>query len=895
MFWERWPRILPLRLRSLFHRTRVEAELEEELQDHIDHLTREFLERGLPPSEAKIAAVRRFGGVARHKEECRDARGLNLLEQLLRDIRYGGRALLHQPGFTLVALVTLALGIGATTAMFTVVAHVLLRPLGYRDADRLVVVQYQRSGTVAAANFLDFQSQSRSFEGMGAAEWWSPNLSLADRPEELDGLRVTPEIFPLLGVAPLLGRTFTPEEASPGGPRVVILSYQLWHSHFAGDSSVIHRRLTIDGESHEVIGVMPPGFVFAPYWATGARLWTPLPLDQRATDRTGASLRVFARLRPDVPLDAARREIAALAARLNQEYPGTNPGGTLIPLKDLVVGDVREPLRALFAAVGLVLLIACTNVAHLQLLRAAARQREFALRGALGAARGRLLQQSLIESLLLSLAGGAAGLLLAWGGLRLLRRFGPTNLPRLDSIAIDPPIVAFVLAVSLGATLLFGLAPALTAAGADLHAPLKEGSRGTADSPRRRRFRALLVASEFALALMLLVGAGLVLRSFIARQRLDPGFRAEGVLSAVVSLRGTAHADPARRGGFYRDLLASVRALEGVTEASLINHLPLHGDNWPFPYAIEGRALAAPASAPRALFRIVQPGFFSALGIPLLAGRDFTDDDLSSRARVVIVNQAMARREWPGANPLGRRLSVDDPAKGADWFTVIGVVGDSRQAGWISDVRGEMYFPHLALLAPADLPGWQGSLVSFLNPSRMTLVIHSRRDSGRLLGEIRAAVGRLDPGAPVSDVLTLKAAVAEQFAEPRFELSLFAGFALLALILAAVGIYGVMSYSVARRSHEIGIRLALGANRGDAFRLVVRQGMRLALAGSLAGLAGALILARYLRSMLFGVDPSDPLTLAGVTLLLALVALLAAAVPARRAARVNPLVALRSD
>ncbi|HWA56236.1 MAG TPA: ABC transporter permease [Gemmatimonadales bacterium] len=881
------------RWRSLFRRSRVEAELAEELDNHVQHLTDELRAGGLDTGRARTEALRRFGGVERHKEACRDARGLNRLDHLWRDLRHAWRSLLARPGFTLVAGTTLALGIGATTAMFTVVEHILLRPLGYREADRLVVLQYERMNTVAAGNFLDFQKEARSFAGMGAAEWWSPNVGGGDAAEEIQGLRLTAGIFPLLGVAPLLGRTFTADETHAGAEHVVVLSHQLWQTRFGGDSTVVGRTISMDGAPFTIIGVMPRGFGFAPYWATGARLWAPLVLDARAADRTGASLRVFARLGDGVSLEAARREVAAIAARLEQAWPGTNRGGTVVPLKELVVGDVRDALQVLFAAVTLVLLIACANVAHLQLLRAAAREREFALRGALGASRSRLLQQSLVESFLLALIGAAGGLFVAWGGLRLLLRLAPGRLPRIDSLSLDLPALGFVLLAALGATIVSGLVPALAASRADLHGVLKEGGRGNSEAPGRRRLRALLVVSEFALALMLLIGAGLVLRSFDARRRLDPGFRPDGVFSAVINLRGSAHQPGERREQFFHDLQQSAGALPGVQGVSMINHLPLHGDSWRLSFVIEGRPLAEPGDGPSAYFRVVMPDYFGTMGIPVLSGRDLTEDDRRSGNQVVIINQSMAERHWPGQNPLGARISVGALATGADWYTVVGVVRDARQTGWTGPVLEEMYFPWL----PPAAPGARGgeTLAASLHPGTMTLVLRSTRPTAELLREVRGLVTALDRDVSVSDVLTLRDAVDEQFAGPRFQLSLLGGFALLALVLAAVGIYGVMSYTVMRRAQEIGVRLALGAAGGDAVRLVVGQGMRLALAGSAIGLGGSLLLSRYLRSLLFGVGPTDPFTFLGVPLLLAAVALVALAIPARRAARVNPLTALRSD
>lgn len=894
MIWDRLPHILGQKLRTLFNRKAVEQDLDDELRDHVEHQVSAFRTQGMTTRTARTEALKAIGGIERRKDEMRDVRGVGSLDHLVRDARLAVRALIRNPSYTSIALITLALGIGATTAIFTVVNGVLLRPLGYRDPSRLVVVHYQRGTTVAAANFLDFR-QGKSFEAAGAAEWWTPNVSDGVRPEELDGLRITSDILPLLGVAPILGRVFTEEETHQGSNHVVVLSHQIWQRRFGGDSSVVGQTLRMNGEPYQIIGVMPRDFQFAPFWATRARLWAPLVLDDRITDRTGASLRVFARLKPGVTVEAASREISAIAARLNQEYPGTNPDALVSPLMDLVVGDVRDALLVLFAAVGFVLLIACANVAHLQLLRAAAREREFALRGALGASRSRLIQQSLVESAILALAGGLGGLLVAWAGVRLLIRLAPSEIPRLETLGIDTPVLLFVLLVSLGATLVFGLVPAITAARVNLHEPLKEGSRGSADSPRKRRIRGILVASEFALALMLLVGAGLVLRSFAARRGLDAGFKPEGVFSAVIALRGTAHADRERRSQLFEQVIDQVRTLPGVISASAINHLPLHGDNWQFPFYVEGRPLVEPGHESRAFFRVSRPDYFSTMGLPLLQGRDFTPEELAGRAHVVIINQSMATQQWPGESPLGKRISIDNPSGTPDWYSIVGVSKDARQSGWTQELRAEMYFPNLPAAGPSDLPGSQSQFVTFLNPAEMTLVVRTQNRLATLLKAVEGIVGSLDKDVPVTDVITMQQAVEEEFAEPRFYLSLLTGFALLAVTLAAIGIYGVMSYSVARRSQEIGIRLALGAGTRDAFNLIVGQGLRLAAFGGAAGIAGALMLSRYLRSLLFGVGAADPLTFIAVVALLTLVAVAAAAIPARRASRVNPLTALRSD
>ena len=573
-----------------------------------------------------------------------------------------------------------------------------------------------------------------------------------------------------------------------------------------------------------------------------------------------------------------------MGARIEAAFPGTSPTVTVVPLQDRVVGDVRAALVILMAAVGLVLLIACANVAHLQLVRGASRARELAVRTALGASRGRVMRQLLTESLLLSAAGGAVGLLLAEQGTRLLIAFGPAELPHLDTIAIDARVVAFMTAVTIGAGVAFGAAPALNASRLDVNESLKEGSRSASDTMRRRRVRSALVVSEFAMALVLLVSAGLVLRSFFMRLAVDVGFDPRETVSMIVSVTGSKSADPARRATFFQTLVERVRALPGVESASAINHVPLHGDNWHFGFAIEGRPPAPPGRGPSAAYRVVLPEYFQTMRIPIVRGRDFTERDLSEAPHVAIVNEYMARRHWPGADPIGQRITWN-PEK-PDWYTVVGVIKDVKQASWSREKSEEMYFPYRQ--SPMYL-----KTASFA--SYMTLVVRGGSTPISTTRAIESIVHGLDADVPVSDVITLEDAVAEDLAEPRFYTWLLSAFAAVALVLAAVGIYGVMSHAVARRTHEIGIRLALGAARRDVFTIVVVQGLSLAAFGGAIGLGGAFAVTRFLHTLLFGVEPLDPVTFGMVTALLAAVGVLACAVPARRASRVDPVVALRCE
>ena len=878
---EHWIYTLPLRIRSLLRRSDVERELDEELRYHVDELTALYVARGMAAEGARTAALRAVGGIERRKEEVRATRQVAVFENLGRDVRYALRMLRRTPGFTAIAIVTLAFGIGANTAIFTVVNGVLLRPLPYADPGRIVVLP-GRGATVAPGTFLDWQDDSRSYESMGLAQYWTPTLTGGGHPEQFKALQVTAGMFRLLGVA---------QEGHAGKDRVVVLRYEFWRDRFALDRDVIGRTVVLDGDRYTIIGVMPKGFLFAPFWSTESQFWVPLSLDARRQDRATASMRGFARLRAGVTLAGARAEMATIAARLERQYPGTNLHVTVFPLQQVVVGDVSAALLILLIATTLVLLIACANVTHLQLMRGAARERENAMRLSLGATRGRLLQQSLVESLLLAFAGGVAGLLLAVMGVRAVVALAPSDIPRIDSITIDARVFVVMLVVAVATGFISGLAPALPMAAVDPHRILKESGSGGGNSARRQRAGRMLVVSEYAMAVILLVGAGLVLRSFAAMLRVDPGFDPNGVVTTVISTHGTADEPLPGRNVFYANVLDRIAALPQVTGAGAINHVPLHGDYWHFSYFVAGRPEPPPDQRSRAIFRVVRPGYFDVMRIPLLRGRAITAQDMNDQARVVVIDETMARASWPGEDPVGRRISVDDPDSGADWFTVVGVVKDVRESTWSGVHSGEMYYPYWA--GSGGEPS--GRLASLLHPNSMSLVIRSTGDPMLLIPAIRRIVAGLDRDVPVADVITLDAAIAEQVAAPGFYLSLLAGFAVIALLLAVVGIYGVISYAVSMRTREIGIRLALGADRQVPLRLVIGQGLRLALLGAAIGTVGALGLTRYLRTLLYGIGPTDLITFAATPSLLIVVAMIACYVPARRAARIDPMVALRAE
>jgi predicted permease len=810
---------------------------------------------------------------------------MKLMDGLLQDIRHALRQLRQSPGFAIVAVLTLALGIGANTAIFSVVNAVLLRPLPYKDDGRLVVILTHGRGPVAPANFADWQRQSHAFESMGAAEYWTPNLTGTDNPEKLLGLRVTPEIFPMLGLQPLLGRVFLPEEQKVGKEHEIVLSYQLWQSHFAGNPNVIGQSVPLSGHQYTIVGVMPSEFKFAPFWATRSQLWSPLALGSRLTDRDGSSLRVFARLNPGVTLQQAQSELAAITGRLEQEFPGTNQDIEVLSLREKVVGNIRPALLVLLGAVGFVLLIACANVSHMLLARAAARQKEIALRSALGATRWDTLRQLLVESLTLALIGGGAGLLLAMWGVRVLLSLGPTEIPRLDTIGVDRNLLLFSLLASLCTGLLFGLAPAWMSISVNLTDALKRGERGSGEGPRRNRMRALLVGSEFALAVVLLAGAGLMVRTFFALQQIDPGFDPHNVLSIVVGVAGTEQGNHA--GKFYQQMLQRVNAVPGVESASGINHLPLAGDEWGLPFHVEGRPLDHPGNAPVATYRAVFPGYFRAMHISVLSGKDVADSDTLYTPGVVVVNRYLAGKYWPGEDPIGKRITFGDPQNNPAWLTVVGVVKNTVRSQWISPPEEEVFLPYLQNPLYMESPTAPYAY--------LTLVVRASGDPAALAPSIRAAIRSLDKGVPISDVQTMDEVVSESTAQSRFYLVLLGVFAIVAVILAGVGIYGVMSYSVSRRTQEIGIRMSLGAQPQDVLKLVVVHGIMQAISGVVVGLVGALALTRLMRGLLYGTRATDPMTFTAVATLLSMVAIAASYLPARRATKVDPMVALRDE
>jgi predicted permease len=805
------------------------------------------------------------------------------------EIRYAIRSLLKSPRFSVIAVVVLALGIGATSAIFSVVYNVLLKPLEYPHPERLVFVQETslRAGGMnptAPATYADWRDQQHVFQSIAAAEVWGASLAGVSRPEEIVGVRASASLLDVLETAPLVGRGFLPEDIRNDAGHVVLLSHSLWQRRFGGDRSVIGRSVTLNGAGYRVIGVMPPGFRFPPFWAEKAELWAPLVFPpSRANDRGGRSLRVFARLKDGVTLERAAAEMSTIARRLEQAYPDTNTdrGARVVPLREMVVGKVRTTLLVLLGAVVFLLLIACANIANLLLGRAGARQKEIALRIALGAGRRRVARQLITESLLLSIAGGAAGVALAAFLLNALQasiaeasRF---TLPRFQEIGVGGPVLLFTFVVTTATGILFGLLPALQFLQPDLQAALKQGSRGfsqAAHTPLRR----LLIADEIAVSLMLLVGASLLIRSFARLSAVDSGFDPRHVLTMRLVLTGSPHAPPELRNGFYRQALARVGAVPGVQSVSGINHLPLAGDLWALSFDVEGQPPPKPPETRSGVFRTVFPGYFRTMRIPLLSGRDVTDHDDAAAPRVVIVNETMARRYWPHTAAVGKRMRLAQSPE-EPWYTVIGVVRNTEQGEWGEPARSEFYFPQ-----PQDPLNFQ---------TYLTIVARTAGDPMALAPAVQSALWSLDRDLPISDVVSLEQVVGRAVWQPRFSTTVLAAFAGLALLLAALGIYGVISFDVARRTQEIGIRMALGARPRDVLRPVLGDGVKLTLSGTAAGICGALALSRYLESMLYGVTTTDPVAIAAATVVLVAAAIAAVWVPARRATRVDPILALR--
>jgi putative ABC transport system permease protein len=815
------------------------------------------------------------------------------MDSLLQDIRYSLRRLVKSPAFTFVVVLTLALGIGANTAIFSAVNAVLLRPLAFRDPERLVTIEhfYPSLGDLktpaSAPGFRDYQARCHAFESMAVETNWAANLTGVGEPVRIQGARVSGRYFTTLGMPALVGRTLLSGEDSAGHDRVVVLSYGIWQRLFGGERSVVGQTLSLNGEGYQVVGVMPRDFRGA--FNREVELWTPVVFrpDQLVDAERGHEfLNLVARMRPGVPPEQAAAEVRTLAAQLKTEYPDAySSDWSLVttPLAQRTIGSVRPALLVLLGAVGFVLLIACANVANLLLARAAARSKEIAVRTALGASRERLLRQLLTESLLLALTGGLLGLGLAYWGVRSVAALNPGNLPRADEIGIDGSVMAFTLVVSVLTGLLFGLAPALHAAAADLHGMLKEGGRGSAGDRSGQGLRRMLVVAEVALALTLLTGAGLLVKSFARLQGVDPGFDPDRLLTFNLALPPARYPSDTQQIAFTDQVLPALAAVPGVRAVGSTSVMPFGGSWSTSSFEIEAYQPPPKVPNPWGDIRIVSPGFFDALRIPLRRGRAFTEQDRLGAPLVAVVDDELVRRYWPKDEPIGKRITYGPPPGVADtsareWIEVVGVVGHTKHEGLDAENRVQVYLPY----AQRGIP--------FL-----AVAVRTAGEPSRYEKALRAAVRSVDPDQPIANVRTMDDLINQSVGQRRLSMLLLSVFSGIALVLASIGIYGLMSYSVTQRSRELGVRIALGADRADVLRLVLRQGMRLALTGIVLGVGAAFALTRLIESQLYGVKATDPATFTVVAGLLALTALAANFIPALRATRVDPAVVLRDE
>lgn len=872
----------------------VAADVEAELDFHLELVTKELMDEGWPAEAAGPEARRRFGDLEATRRICRDLdasketrmKWMDSLGELGQDLRFAGRQLAKSPGFTLVAVLTLALGIGATTAIFSVVYGVLLRPLPYPQPERLVRAfavgpKGQLHGAFSPPNFLDYRAASRSLSGLSAFHGGTLNLSGdGGEAERLPTSWVSANFFSVLGTRPLAGRTFAPGEDQPGAPRVAVLSEEVWRRRFGGDPRVVGRSLTLSGEPYQVVGILRHGERY-PF---GVDVWVPLVFkpDEMA-ERGGVFLATLGRLAPAATLKAAEAEAVVVGHRLRDQFPTDNKGYmdslTVVPLLKRMVGDTRKPLLILLGAVSFVLLIACSNVANLLLVRAAAREGEIVIRSALGAGRARIVRQLLTESLLLALLGGAAGVGLAAWALKLLVSAGPEDIPRLAEIGLDGVALAFALGISLATGVLFGLAPALQTSRTDLAAAIREGTRGSKGRGGTRA-RNVLVVVETALAVVLLAGAGLLIRSFLELQHVDPGFKPEGVVTFNVELPTSQYSDEAKLRAATAALLERMQRLPGVSTAGVtVYGMPFAGGVNMLTFTVAGWPPAEPGKVPVLRVAAVTPDYFKTLGIPLVKGRALSPRDRQGSPRVVLLNAAAIRKFFPNEDPLGKQIALGlaDGKGNIPGGEVVGVVADFKQDGLDQEVEPQIF------QAYDQVP--QPSLSVVVRSSSPHLVAAAAKQQLR----------EVDPNLPLFGLGTMTEKVSASTSQSRFYMALLGGFALVSLVLAAIGIYGVIAYAVRQRSQEIGIRMALGASRERVVRMVVIQGLVLAGAGAVAGLLGALVATRGLASLLFEVSASDPAIYAGVAVLLVLVAGVASWLPARRAAATDPQLVLRGE
>ena len=879
---------LASRIRTWVSPGAVDQDFEREMESHLELLTEENMQRGMEREEARRAARMKLGGVTQLKETNRELQGLPLLETFLQDVRFALRMLRKNLGFTTVAVLTLALGIGANTAIFSVVYAVVLKPLPYAHSEQLVNVfaanaQEGIAGTgISYANFADLRAQNQIFEEIVATQFHQLTLTGHGEPAIVDTSVVTPELFSLFEQKPLVGRAFFPDDGKPGAPPVAVLGENLWRSSFGADPEILGRSINLDKRAFTIVGIMPAAFRF-PTLTSAGQLWIPMAQDPLfgswLSRRGGHWLRITGRLRPGISPGQVHSELTALSARLAKEFPAENSGWTIhtLPLQQMIVGDVKPSLLVLLGAVALVLLIACANIANLLLTRATARAKEMAVRAALGAGRSRIIRQLLSETVVLGLLGGLVGMGLAYWGVQSLASMLPAGLPRIDEIHVDRFVLGFALLLSVLASCAFGLAPALFAADSNVQLSLREGGR-SGESGGQRRARGFLAAGEIALAMVLLVAAGLLLRSFSNLVSMSPGFDATHIVKADISLPQFQYAKPQQWAAFSSELLERMQSEPGMSDAAFVVPVPIGQGKINLGFEIVGSPPLSAGSSRLADYVSVSPEYFRVMSIRLLAGREFNAHDVMSSPRVTLISDALARRYFPNQDPLGKRLIFGFPLDSVGAREIVGIVADVRDMDLGQSPEPMMYVPF------AQGPFWGGALV-----------VKSTLSASSIAATVRADVHKIDKDLPVTDVTSMSGLLDASVEQPRFRTFLLGTFAAMALVLAAVGIFGVISYSVSCRTREIGIRVALGSSRISILRMILRETLTLTFAGLALGVPCALVASRLAKHMLFGVSASDPATFSAVAAGLAIVAVLAAYIPARRAMRVDPMVALRHE
>jgi predicted permease len=882
-------RTLLSRMRTLIVPGHVDQEFERELESHLELLTQENIRRGMMPEGARRAALIRLGGVTQLKETNREVRGLPILETFFQDVRYALRTLRKNPGFTAVAVLTLALGIGANTAIFSIVYAVLLKPLPYAEPEQLFnVYEAQPQEGVKGTgwsypNFVELRGDNHIFSEIAGSQQHQLTLTGRGEPTVVNSSVVTPELFSVLGAKPLAGRTFLSEEGRPGAPAVVILSETLWRSSFGADPNIVGSSITLDKRPFTVVGIMPAGFRF-PAVLENEQLWIPVaqdPLFGGWMDRRGGHwLRVTGRLKRGVSMAQLQAELDAFGARLAKEFPAQNRGWAIriAPLQEMIVGNVRPALLVLLGAVGLVLLIACANIANLLLARATSRGREIAVRTALGAGRGRIVRQLMSETALLGLLGGLMGIALAYWGVQGLSSLVPTSVPRVNEIGVDRFVLGFALALSALATCAFGLAPALFATNSNLQSSLREGGGRSGESAGRRRARNFLAVGEIAVATVLLVAAGLLLRSLAKLTSVSPGFEVQHVVKAAISLPRFQYSTPQQWTSFSDELLARMQAQPGLRDSAMAVPLPIADGYINLGFDIPGSPALSAGTSRLANYVSVSPDYFRVMRIPLVAGRFFNSHDSSSAPRVAVISEALARVYFPNQDALGKRLTFGFPPDGEAMREIVGIVGNVRDVALGQEPGPMMYVPF------AQAPFWGGNLI-----------VRSTLTTSSVAGTIRREVQQIDKDLPVTNIMMMPESIQASVAQPRFRTFLLGVFAVIAVSLAAIGIFGVISYSVSRRTNEIGIRVALGARNSDILRQVLAEGAWLAAVGLALGLVSSIAATRLMATLLFGVKPVDALTFAAVVAILMAVTLGACYLPARRATRVDPIIALRYE